>query len=80
MTLKQFEFSTEEDFIQYLKELILLIHKNLNAYNEQIKKLELFIEEHKLIERPERAILPYVYEDFRGRLFFFIKLPFECFW
>jgi hypothetical protein len=70
LTLKQFKFSDKEDFIYYLRELILLVHKNVVKYEEQVQELELYIEEHKLIERPNRVISPKVYADFRGRLLF----------
>ena len=70
MTLKQFKLSNEEDFIYYLRELILLVHKHLEVYKERISQLELYIETHKLIEKTESVISPKIYEDFRSRLIF----------
>ena len=49
MTLKQFKLLSEEDFIYYLRELILLVHIDVNTYQEQVTQLELYIEEHKLL-------------------------------
>lgn len=68
MTLKEFKFSTEEDFLYYLKILIILAHKTVNRYEEQVKELEEYIQEHNLIERPKRVVSYKVYEDFRAKL------------
>lgn len=68
MTLKGYTFKTKDDFIKYLSEVIYLASKNIREYERHVKKLEEYIKEKKLDERPKRNVSAEIYEDFRAKM------------
>lgn len=66
----QIVFNTKDDFITYLKHLIILASKGIKRYEEQINQLGSYIEDKKLIERPNCLISSKEYENFKSMLMF----------
>jgi hypothetical protein len=70
MDLKGYTFNTKEDFIFYLRHILISVTKNLSTYEKRISDLANYIEEKNLIERPRRVVSTEVYENFRSLLGF----------
>ncbi|WP_223700061.1 hypothetical protein [Sutcliffiella deserti] len=68
MTLKDYKFNSKEDFIYYLRSLIILTFKNLETYDKQINQLGELIEEKNVIERPKRLVSANIYKNYRNML------------
>ncbi|MCB5235891.1 hypothetical protein [Niallia circulans] len=68
MDLKAYTFNNKEDFIYYLRDILILATKNISNYERKIKDLGNFIEGRNLIERPKRVVSSEIYEDYRSML------------
>lgn len=70
MDLKGYTFNNKEDFIYYLRHIIIAVTRNLSTYENQINNLGKYIEERNLIERPKRVVSAELYENYRSLLGF----------
>ena len=50
---KIYKLEKKEDYILYLRELIILVHKNMMTYKMYLEKLEEYINKNEYDKKPE---------------------------
>lgn len=70
MDLKGYTFNNKENFIFYLRHILIIGTKQLSIYENQIDNLANYIEEKNLKERPRRVVSAETYENYRALLGF----------
>lgn len=66
--LKRYDLETKENFALYLKELIILTHRNIMIYKRYIKELRRIVEESDYQNCPNEKINPYLYIDMNNKI------------
>lgn len=66
--LKIYKFETKEDYILYLRELIILAHKHMKNYKRYLENLEKYIKKNEYDKKPEALIKPEVYFENQDKI------------
>lgn len=64
---KQFKVVTKNDYLIYLRQIVISLNKHFNSLEKYGDALKIVIEDLKLAEKPELAIETSLYEDFRDK-------------
>lgn len=68
MNLKEYVFSTKEDFIHYIQHLIFTISNSIEIYEKHIDELSEYIKDRDLLNRPKRVISPDTFHKYNAML------------
>lgn len=66
--LKIYKLDKKEDYIVYLRHLIILAHKNMMVYKMYLNKLEKYINQNEYDKKPESLIRPEVYFENQDKI------------
>ncbi|PGL82602.1 hypothetical protein CN931_14455 [Bacillus sp. AFS054943] len=70
MSNKSFSLQSKNDYIVYLRFLIISSYKSLSSYKKYLSQTEAIIADKKLKERPDSVISHDTYEESRAKLLF----------
>ncbi|KAA0781923.1 hypothetical protein [Bacillus sp. BB56-3] len=70
MSKKAFNLKSKNDYIVYLRHLIIPSYKSLSLYKKYLAQVEEIIENKKLNERPNSIISNDIYEESKAKLLF----------
>lgn len=65
---KIYKLEKKEDYILYLRELIILVHKNMMTYKMYLEKLEEYINKNEYDKKPESLIRPEIYFENQDKI------------
>lgn len=68
MNLKDYSFNTKENFIDYLRHIIIVSVNSIKRYEIQLHKLDKFIQKEGLIDNPKATVEADIYEEYKEML------------
>ncbi|AWM23010.1 hypothetical protein [Bacillus subtilis] len=68
MDLRKYKFNSKDDFIFYLREILVTASKNISYLENKLQLLKNYIDERNLIERPKRVISAEMYDDYKSTI------------
>ncbi|MCY9056435.1 hypothetical protein MOE81_00570 [Bacillus inaquosorum] len=68
MDLRKYKFNSKDDFIFYLREILIIASKNISYLENKLQLLKNYIDERNLIERPKRVVSAEMYDDYKSTI------------
>lgn len=66
--LKIYKLETKENFIIYLRKLIISMYRQLNWHKRYIKEVDEYLSENMVKDNYKKKISPYIYIDFKHKI------------